>query len=110
VDALAKPGGWLRLALMVMACPPTEWRSWSAAVLLIVVLTLMASELPRRRIPAILGIPSDHRVVIGDSIFSGIDFARTGVATVATQDRVWTNSEASGREVRCLADSETMFG
>src|SRR5260370_36075366 len=31
------------------------------------------SELPRRRIPAIVGIPSDHLVVIGDSISSGID-------------------------------------
>ena len=92
---------WLGLALMVMACPPfswivdaifiaafvlwliaanqwlgrpgTAWRSWSAAVLLVVVLTLTASELPRRRIPAIVGIPSDHLVVIGDSISSGID-------------------------------------
>src|SRR5260370_21105132 len=33
----------------------------------------MASELPRRRMPAIVGIPSDHLVVIGDSISSGID-------------------------------------
>jgi acyl-CoA thioesterase I len=92
---------WLGLALMVMACPPfswvvdaillaafslwliaanqwlgwsgTEWRSWSAAVLLVVVMTLTASELPRPRIPAIVGIPSDHLVVIGDSISSGID-------------------------------------
>src|SRR5713226_3958729 len=92
---------WLGLALMVMACPPlswavdaiflaafvlwlivvnqwlgwpgTDWRSWSAAALLVVVLTLTASELPRRRIPAIVGIPSDHLVVIGDSISSGID-------------------------------------
>src|SRR5260370_37104324 len=31
------------------------------------------SELPRRRMPAIVGIPSDHLVVIGDSISSGID-------------------------------------
>jgi hypothetical protein len=92
---------WLGLALMVMACPPfswvvdaillaafslwliatnqglgwsgTEWRSWSAAVLLVVVMTLTASELLRRRIPAIVRIPSDHLVVIGDSISSGID-------------------------------------
>ncbi len=92
---------WLGLASMVMACPPfswtvdaiflaafvlwlisanqwlgspsTKWRSRSTAVLLIVVLTLIASELPRRRIPAIVGIPTDHLVVIGDSISSGID-------------------------------------
>src|SRR5260370_35130568 len=31
------------------------------------------SELPRRIIPAIVCIPSDHLVVIGDSISSGID-------------------------------------
>jgi acyl-CoA thioesterase I len=92
---------WLGLALMVMACPPfswavdaiflaafslwliatnqwlrwpgTEWRPWSAAALVVVVVTLTASELPRRSIPAIVGTPSDHLVVIGDSISSGID-------------------------------------
>jgi acyl-CoA thioesterase I len=92
---------WLGLALMVMACPPfswtvdaisfaafvlwfavanqwltwrgSEWRRLPGAVLFIVLLTLAALELPRRRIPVIVGVPSDHFVVIGDSISSGID-------------------------------------
>lgn len=92
---------WLGLALVVMACPPfpwtadaiflvsfalwlaganqwlgwteTQWRPWLAVVLLVVLLTLTAIELPHRRIPKIVGIPSDHLVVIGDSISSGID-------------------------------------
>lgn len=92
---------WLGLALMVMACPPyswtvdviliaafglwltvanqwlkrprAQWRPWSAAVLLVVLLELTASELSHRRMPAIMGVLSDHLVVIGDSISSGID-------------------------------------
>jgi acyl-CoA thioesterase I len=92
---------WLGLALIVMACPPfswavdaiffvvfvlwltgsnewlgwseTKWRPWSATVLIVLLLTLTALELPHRRIPAIVGVPSDHLVVIGDSISSGID-------------------------------------
>jgi acyl-CoA thioesterase I len=92
---------WLGLALMVMACPPfpwtadaiflvafvlwltgsnqwlgwteTRWRPWSAAVLLVVFLTLTALELRHRRLPAIVGVPSDHLVLIGDSISSGIE-------------------------------------
>jgi len=92
---------WLGLALMMMACPPfswiadaaffvafvlwlvganrgltgagAEWRYFSAAALLIMLLTLAASELAHREMPAIVGAPSNHLVVIGDSISSGID-------------------------------------
>jgi len=92
---------WVGLVLIVMACPPfswtvdaiflaaftlwfavanqwlswpgTGWRPWSAAALLILLLMLTASELLHRRMPAIVGAPSDHLVVIGDSISSGID-------------------------------------
>jgi acyl-CoA thioesterase I len=92
---------WLGLALMVMACPPfswivdaiflaafvlwlalsnhwlkwraTYWRPVSTAFLLIVLVTLTAVEFSHRRMPAIVGVPADHLVVIGDSISSGID-------------------------------------
>jgi acyl-CoA thioesterase I len=92
---------WLGLALMVMACPPfsliadaiflaafvlwlalsnhrfkwraSYWRPVSTAFLLIVLVTLTALEFSHRRMPAIIGVPADHLVVIGDSISSGID-------------------------------------
>jgi hypothetical protein len=92
---------WLALALLVMACPPfswivdavfigtfalwlavaNQWLAWRwaegqafpAALLLIVLATLTAFELSHRRMPKIVGDPSDHLVVIGDSISSGID-------------------------------------
>ena len=92
---------WVALVLITMACPPfpwsvdavfftafllwlivsnhwlvrraTRWRIVSTAMLLIVLLTLTAVELFHRRMPAIAGTPSDHLVVIGDSISSGID-------------------------------------
>jgi len=91
---------WFALALMVMACPPfawivdwiflatlvlwlamandwlkrpgIEWSSFSAVALLIMLITLTASEFSHRRMPRIVGAPSDHLVVIGDSISSGI--------------------------------------
>ncbi|MGO9588663.1 MAG: SGNH/GDSL hydrolase family protein [Candidatus Acidiferrales bacterium] len=91
---------WIALALMVMASPPFFWAvdviflaifslwfiasnttkpSWvrlrlsAAVVLFLSVLALNASELAHRRMPLITGTPSDHLVVIGDSISSGID-------------------------------------
>lgn len=92
---------WLGLALMVMARPPfswtvdaiflaafalwlavsshwlkwraTNWRPVSTAFLLIALVTLTAVEFSHRRMPAIVGVPADHLVVIGDSISSGID-------------------------------------
>jgi acyl-CoA thioesterase-1 len=93
---------WLGLALMVMACPPFPavidfiffaafllWfivsngggstRSWlrlrrvSTVVLMVFMFALTAVEFPHRSMPVITGKPSDHLVVIGDSISSGID-------------------------------------
>jgi acyl-CoA thioesterase I len=128
---------WLGLALMVMACPPfswtvdviflasfvlwivvanqwlgwpgTEWRSWSTAVLLIVILTLMASELPRRRIPAIVGIPSDHLVVIGDSISSGIDL-RVPAWPVVMQQSTNVPVKNLSRPAAQVAEAQDMAG
>jgi len=128
---------WLGLALMVMACPPfswtvdviflasfvlwifvanqwlgwpgTEWRSWSAAVLLIVVLTLRATELPRRRIPAIVGIPSDHLVVIGDSISSGIDL-RVPAWPVVMQQSTNVPVKNLSRPAAQVAEGQNMAG
>jgi lysophospholipase L1-like esterase len=92
---------WLALAMIVMACPPFSWiidamfgvvfflwfvawnktpeRSWTGfrvatmAVLLVVLPALAAMELRHRRMPAVEGEPSDHLVVIGDSISAGLD-------------------------------------
>ena len=90
---------WLGLVLMVMARPPFSWtvdaisaaafvvwlaatnrwlrwplwRPLPGAVLCIVLLALVVIELPHRQMPVIVGVPSDHLVVIGDSISSGID-------------------------------------
>jgi acyl-CoA thioesterase I len=93
---------WLALALMVLASPPFSWvvcvafvaaflfwfvasntavrsgaaawlRPAAAAVLFLFVVALSASELVHRRMPVITGTPSDHLVVIGDSISAGID-------------------------------------
>jgi acyl-CoA thioesterase-1 len=92
---------WLAVALLVMACPPfswivdavflgtfalwlavanrwlawrrVEWRVLLDVLLLVLLLTFTALELSHRQMPAIVGLPSDHLVVIGDSISSGID-------------------------------------
>ncbi len=93
---------WFTILLMAMACPPflwivyagffatfviwfvvsntastseswARWRLTAAAVLAISVLALSASELARRQMPSIAGIPANHLVVIGDSISAGID-------------------------------------
>jgi hypothetical protein len=88
---------WTALVLIVMACPPFPWvidtiflgaflwwfiesnrpathwvwaRSQFAVTLLLLILP--AIELVHRRMPTIVGAPSDHLVVIGDSISSGI--------------------------------------
>ncbi len=92
---------WAALAMIVMACPPLPWfigaiflgafalwlvgANWSATgrarvrsrlvvttVLVLLLLVLPAIELSHRRMPEIVGAPSDHLVVIGDSISSGI--------------------------------------
>ncbi|MGO9084482.1 MAG: GDSL-type esterase/lipase family protein [Candidatus Sulfotelmatobacter sp.] len=92
---------WLALGLIVMACPPFAWiidvvfaaafwlwliawnrtaptLAWSklqivsAPLLLVLLLTLPIVELSYRRMPVICGQASDHLVVIGDSISSGL--------------------------------------
>jgi acyl-CoA thioesterase-1 len=99
---LRNVAAWLGLAMMVMACPPFPavidliffavfllWfivsnragstRAWwrlrqgSTVVLTVFLLTLTAVEYSHRSMPVIAGGPSDHLVVIGDSISSGID-------------------------------------
>jgi acyl-CoA thioesterase I len=93
---------WLALALVVMACPPFAWivdaiflslfatwfilsknrtagktlvavRIGAGVILFMLTLVLSLLEFSRRTMPVITGVPSDHLVVIGDSISSGID-------------------------------------
>ncbi len=99
---LRNAGAWLALAMIVMACPPLSigvdlillaafllWfiasnhagvtQTWvrlqrsSAIVLVMLLLVLTAIEFSHRKIPVIRGKPTDHLVVMGDSISSGID-------------------------------------
>jgi hypothetical protein len=97
---LQNVGAWLALAMVVMACPPFalvvdliflaslvlwfiasnrssgRWlksRPVATAVLVVLVLVLTAIEFSHRKMPLVVGKPSDHLVVIGDSISSGID-------------------------------------
>jgi acyl-CoA thioesterase I len=105
---------WFAVALMVVACPPVSWivaaitlggfvawfalsnmdaptTSWTrfrgivGAVLFLSVLALCTSGLMHRRMPSITGIPSDHLVVIGDSVSSGIDSRSPAWPTVFQQ-------------------------
>jgi len=93
---------WLAFVMIVMACPPFPWvidgtffgvfllwimgsdtvvvphtsvkiRTVVTAPLLILLLALPAVEYSHRAMPMIAGIPSDHLVVLGDSVSSGID-------------------------------------
>jgi acyl-CoA thioesterase I len=93
---------WLALAMIVMACPPFVWvvdaiflavfalwliasnqaasgQTWTrvrlsaTAVLLLLPLSLPTVELSHHTMPVMTGAPSDHLVIIGDSISSGID-------------------------------------
>jgi acyl-CoA thioesterase I len=94
-------GAWLGLSLIAMACPPfscivyvmllglfaswfvlSQWTSGPIAprlqigtgtALLAVLLVISTLEFSRRKMPTITGVGSDHLVVIGDSISSGID-------------------------------------
>jgi len=99
---LRNVGAWLALVLIVMACPPftllidlvfiaafvlwfIAWnreastRTWmrlrqgSAVVLMLLLPVLTVVEFSHRTVPVITGKPSDHLVVIGDSISAGID-------------------------------------
>jgi lysophospholipase L1-like esterase len=94
--------GWLALGMIVMACPPFSWfvdgiflaafvlwflasntvamrQMWAGlrlaatAALLALLLVLPAVEFSHRAMPVIAGTPTDHLVVIGDSISSGVD-------------------------------------
>ena len=103
---------WIALASMVMASPPFFWavdvmflvifclwfiassttkprsvrlRLSAAMVLFLSILALNASELDHRRMPSIRGAPSDHLVVIGDSISSGIDLHSPAWPTIFRQ-------------------------
>ena len=102
VFRLRNAGAWLAAALIVVACPPflllidlillaafALWfiasnragstRTWialrrgSTVVLILLLLVLSVVEFSHRRMPVVTGKPSDHLVVIGDSISSGID-------------------------------------
>ena len=89
---------WIALAFIVMACPPfaflvdlifvavfllwfitssqssaTRLQGGSTIVLTVLLIVLAAIEFSHRRMPRITGSASDHLVVIGDSISSGID-------------------------------------
>lgn len=89
---------WLAIVMIVMACPPFSWvidgiflaafalwcigstqetwrklRSVATATLLGLLLALPTVEYSHRAMPTIAGLPTDHLVVIGDSISSGID-------------------------------------
>jgi len=93
---------WLALAMMLMACPPFTWivdavllaafvlwyirsnmaapsptamrlRATAKAVLVFLLFVLPAIELSHRKMPRVVGAPSDHLVVIGDSNSAGID-------------------------------------
>jgi len=97
---LRNVGAWLALALVAMACPPFalvidlvfltalvlwfiavnrsggRWlksRPAASAVLVVLVIALTAIEFSHRKMPVVVGMPSTHLVVIGDSISSGID-------------------------------------
>jgi len=89
---------WIALALIVMACPPfplavyliffavflmwfitanhssvTRLQRGLTLALTVLLFVLTAIEFPHRRVPRITGGVSDHLVVIGDSISSGIE-------------------------------------
>ena len=99
---LRNVGTWLALVMIVMACPPIPlgidlillaafllwfiaWnredptKTWmrlrygSTVVLVVLLVVITAVELSHRPMPVITGKPSDHLVVIGDSISSAID-------------------------------------
>jgi acyl-CoA thioesterase I len=97
---LRNVGAWLALVMVVMACPPFalivylvfltalvlwfiganrsggRWlkaRPATTGFLVGLVIALTAIEFSHRKMPVVVGKPSDHLVVIGDSISSGID-------------------------------------
>ncbi len=98
LSRLRNISAWIALILIVMSCPPFPWvvdtafivifLFWyfavnvmalqraeppTSALLAAVLIILSGFELQHRGLPPISGVPSDHMVVIGDSISAGID-------------------------------------
>jgi len=95
---LRNVAAWLALIMIIMACPPFPWtvdvvfgatfllwyvatnlsvgrraQRLATALLAAMLIVLSGFELQHRSLPLISGMPSDHLVIIGDSISSGID-------------------------------------
>jgi acyl-CoA thioesterase-1 len=95
---LRNVSAWLALIMIVMACPPFSWsvdvvflsaflfwysvvnlsplrkaRGLTSAILATLLIILPGLELQHRSLPQVTGAPTDHLVVIGDSISAGID-------------------------------------
>jgi lysophospholipase L1-like esterase len=129
---------WLGLAMAIMASPPVDWRvevifaviflSWSfagkisrssrglrvvrfgsATALTALLIVLFASEFLNRRMPTIPAAPTDHLVVIGDSISAGI-----GRRTLAWPTVLQQQSEVRVQNLSLpgagVADALTMSG
>ena len=102
---LRNVAAWLALIMIIMACPPFPWtvdvvfvatfllwyvatspsvgrRAQRLATALLAAMRTVLSEfeLQHRSLPLISGMPSDHLVIIGDSISSGIDSAGATMA------------------------------
>ena len=102
---------WLALALVIMACPPFPWiidliflvafgswliawnthaelktfRTATASVLVSLMTVCSVSEWQHRSMPALSGLGTDHLVIIGDSISSGINSQITAWPTIMQQ-------------------------
>lgn len=95
---LRNVAAWLALIMIIMACPPFPWtvdvvfvatfllwyvatnlsvgrraQRLATALLAAMLIVLSGFELQHRSLPLISGMPSDHLVIIGDSISAGID-------------------------------------
>jgi acyl-CoA thioesterase-1 len=93
---------WFGIALLILACAPlpwwmyaaattaylfwfiawnlgsarkqiAKWRTVSAVLCAIVIIVFTVTQLPYRSSPTISGPPTDHLVIVGDSISAGID-------------------------------------
>jgi lysophospholipase L1-like esterase len=127
---------WLALALIVMACPPFSWiidaiflalfatwfilsknrttgktlaglRGVVGTVLFMLLLVLSLLEFPHRTMPVITGEPSDHLVVIGDSISSGIN-PRVSSWPVVMQESTGVPVKSLARPGAQAMDGEAM--
>jgi lysophospholipase L1-like esterase len=127
---------WLALALIVMACPPFAWivdaiflslfatwfilskkrtpgktlvavRIGAGVILFMLLLVFSLFEFSRRSMPVITGVPSDHLVVIGDSISSGID-SRVSSWPVVMQESTGVRVKNLARPGAQAIDAEAM--